>query len=135
MDDDLVALHQVHPAKLAADISASVVSNALLWRHSLATGLLVRVGLPIAGSVVALRFADVERLRHTRAGAYVLAEMPSSAIAVRLAGDVVMAVGSWRRSPALICAGLAVVLAGWSHGCWRNPAKKKPGREVRPGSV
>jgi hypothetical protein len=127
MDNDLVALHQVHPAKLAADITASVVSNALLWRHSVAAGLLVRVGLPMAGSAVVLRFADVERLRDTRAGAYVLADMPPSAMAVRLAGDFVMAIGSWRHSPALIGAGMVIVLAGWSHGLLAEPIKEEAG--------
>lgn len=29
-----VLVHQVHPAKLAVDISASVVSNVLPWKHA-----------------------------------------------------------------------------------------------------
>jgi hypothetical protein len=102
--------------KLGADISASVLSNVLLWRHRLGAGLLLRVGLPVLGSAVVLRYGDVENLRDTQAGPYVLANMPPAAVAVRLGGDVMMAVGAWRHSPRLIGAGLAVVLAGWSHG-------------------
>lgn len=116
MSADLVALHQVHPVKLGADITGSILSNALLWRHRLGAGLLVRLGLPIAGPAIVLSFADVERLRGTPAGDYVLAHVPPSAMAGRLGGDVVMAIGAWRRSPGLIGAGLVVVLAGWSHG-------------------
>jgi hypothetical protein len=55
-------VHQVHPAKLAADISASVISNALLWKHILAPGLVVRYLLLVLGSLLVMRFGDVERL-------------------------------------------------------------------------
>jgi hypothetical protein len=68
------------------------VSNVLLWRHLLRAGLAVRLALPVLGSALVLRFADLEPLRETPAGAYVLANMPLSAMAVRLAGDVMMAV-------------------------------------------
>lgn len=116
MDADRVALHQVHPAKLGADITASVVSNFLLWRHDLRSGLAVRVALPMLGSALVLGFANLEPLRDKPQGAYVLANMPPSAMAVRLAGDVVMAAGSWRRSPRMILVGIIVIVAGWSHG-------------------
>jgi hypothetical protein len=119
LTDDVVALHQVHPVKLGADISASALSNALPWRHRLGAGLPVRLGLPVFGSAVVLGFGEVETLRDSAAGRYVLANMPPSAVAVRLGGDVIMAFGAWRRSPRLMCAGLAVVLVGWSHGLLR----------------
>jgi hypothetical protein len=115
MSNDLVLLHQVHPLKLGADVSAEVISDALLWRHRLAAGLLVRFGLAIIGSSLVLSFANVERLRSSPAGAYVLAHMLPEAMAVRLAGDDLMAVGAWRHSPSA-GRGPQVVIAGWSHG-------------------
>jgi hypothetical protein len=36
--------------------------------------------------------------------------------AIRSISAVTIAVGGWRRSPALILAGLALVGLGWSHG-------------------
>ena len=33
--------HQIHPLKLAVDITTSLGSTWLLWRHELALGLLV----------------------------------------------------------------------------------------------
>jgi hypothetical protein len=117
--DDRVLLHQVHPVKLAADISASLVSNTLLWRHRPLAGIVIRYALPVVGSAVVLSFADVERLRDTAAGRYVLANMSPGAMAVRLAGDAVMAVGSWYRRPPLIALGLVIVAAGWSQGLHR----------------
>jgi hypothetical protein len=38
VDSESILLHQVHPVKLAFDISASIVSNALLWQHRLTAG-------------------------------------------------------------------------------------------------
>jgi hypothetical protein len=114
--DDRLLSHQVLPAKLAVDVAASFVSNALLWRHHLGLGLLVRFGLPLVGSALVLSFADGEGLRSTPAGAYVLAAMPPGAMAARLAGDALMAVGSWHHQPPAIAAGLLIVVASWSHG-------------------
>jgi hypothetical protein len=122
--DDRVLLHQVHPVKLAADISASLISNTLLWRHRLVAGIVTRYALPIAGSVIVLSAADVEGLRGTAAGRYVLANMSPAAVAVRLAGDVVMALGSWYRRPRLIGLGLLIVVAGWSQGLLGEAVKQ-----------
>jgi hypothetical protein len=122
-------LHQVHPAKLATDISVSVVSTVLFWRHRLVPGLLVfAVPAPVASAVVLRR--DLSGYRDSAAGRYVLAHMPPSMQAVRAAGAVAMAVGSWRRRPALIVAGLALVGLGWSHGLLRPRATARPGSIV-----
>jgi hypothetical protein len=48
----------------------------------------------------------------------VLAHMPPSAQAVRLAGDALMGLGAHRRSAALLIAGALVIAAGWSHAAW-----------------
>jgi hypothetical protein len=125
MDRDAVLIHQVHPLKIGADVTASMVSNVLLWRHRLAPAMAVRLGLPIAGSAVVLSSADMDRLRGSAAGRYVLAHMPPSAVIVRLTGDVIMAAGAWRRSWRMVGLGALTVAAGWSHGLW--------GPDVRSG--
>src|SRR5260370_22641491 len=86
VDRDAVLVHQVHPVKLAFDIAASLVSNALLWQHRLAAGLASRYLLPIAGSVLVLSFGDLDRLRNTKRGPYVLHHMPTATPALPLAG-------------------------------------------------
>jgi hypothetical protein len=78
-----------------------------------------RYALPAVGSAIVLSSTDVERLRDTAAGRYILANMSPAAVAVRLAGDVVMAGGSWFRRPPLIALGLLIVAAGWSEGLVR----------------
>jgi hypothetical protein len=55
-------VHQVHPGKLAADITASVVSSALLWRGRLLCGLVVHYLVPPLGSALVLARADLARL-------------------------------------------------------------------------
>jgi hypothetical protein len=109
-------VHQVHPVKLAADIGASLLSLALLWRGHRRTGMAVHFAGPLLGSAVVLSTADLPRLAITPAGRYVQQHMPPAAQALRLAGDALTVRGARRHSFALIAAGLAVVAAGWSHG-------------------
>jgi hypothetical protein len=115
---DRLLVHQVHPAKIGADVTASIASNLLLWRAKPRAAAVVRVVLPLAGSVATLGLADLDALAHTRRGHYVLAHMPPSAQAVRLLGDVVMACGARQRSRSLLVAGAVVIATGWSHALW-----------------
>jgi hypothetical protein len=115
---DKVLVHQAHPAKIGADVTASVVSNILLWTARPKAALAVRVLLPVVGSAAVLRLADLDALAATRRGRYVRAHMPLPAQAVRLAGDAVMGLGARRRSPLLLVVGAAVIAAGWSHATW-----------------
>ena len=121
MPIDAVQVHQVHPVKLGFDITASIVSNFLLWRHRLGWGILTRYLLPPIGSAVVLRYGDVEALGQTQRGRYVLEHMPPATTALRLAGDTVMAVGAWRRRPSWMLAGTLLVVAGWLHGLFFEP--------------
>jgi hypothetical protein len=111
-------IHQVHPAKMGTDVAAAVVSSALLWREHPMAAVAVRCVLPLAASAVVLSVADLDRLSRTRRARYVLAHMPPSAQAVRMAGDALMGLGAYRRSAPLLLAGAAVVAAGWSHPLW-----------------
>jgi hypothetical protein len=127
VDADMILVHQVHPLKLAADVSASIVSNILLWQHRLGPALLARYLPPIVGSALVIRFGDMDALRQTRRARYVREHMPPVSTAIRLAGDVVMGIGSWRRRPGWISAGALIVAAGWSHGLVFRPPKPSSG--------
>jgi len=111
-------IHQVHPAKMGADVAAAVVSSALLWRDHPRAAVAVRCVMPLAASAVVLSVADLDRLSRTRRARYVLAHMPPSAQALRLAGDALMGLGAHRRSAPLLLAGAAIIAAGWSHPLW-----------------
>jgi hypothetical protein len=111
-------VHQAHLAKIGTDVTASFVSDILLWQARPKAAIAVRVLLPLAGSAAVICLADLDTLASTRRGRYVLAHMPPSAQAVRLAGDVLMALGAHRHRAALLVAGAAVIVAGWSHAAW-----------------
>ena len=121
---DKVLVHQVHPAKVGADVTAALVSNVLLWRGGRpGIAIAARLVPAVAGSAAVLSLADLDALARTRRGRYVLAHMPPSAQAVRLAGDAVMGFGARRHSVPLLLAGAAVVVAGWSHGAWPRTSR------------
>ena len=46
---DKTLVHQVHPAKISADVTASIVSNVLLWKGEVKTAITVRVVVPVLG--------------------------------------------------------------------------------------
>jgi hypothetical protein len=112
-----VLYHQIHPAKFATDLTVELASTVLLWRHRLVAGLFVRfVPALVASAVLMRRTEDLERLRASAAGRYVHNHMTPQAQGVRALGDVLTAVGAWRRRPLILVLGWAVVAAGWSGG-------------------
>jgi hypothetical protein len=119
-DPDALILHQVHPVKLAVDGASAVASLWLLWRGRTGLGFAVHYLAPLAASALLLR-GDLDRLRVTRAGQYLLS-MPQGAHALRAAGDTLMVRGARRHEPRLIAAGLVAVAAGWSSGLLRRGA-------------
>jgi hypothetical protein len=130
--EERVLYHQIHPAKLATDLTAEVVSTVLLWRHCLISGLLVRlVPAIVASAVLMRRTEDLERLRSSAAGRYVHDYMTPRAQGVRALGDVLTAIGAWRRRPSVIVLGWAVVGAGWSRGLLSQERRGEPDGEGR----
>jgi hypothetical protein len=125
-------VHQVHPVKLGADISASVLSLVLIWRGHRRTGMAVHLALPVLGSALVLATADLSRLATTPAGRYVQQHMPPTAQAIRLAGDALTVRGAGRHLPGLIAAGLAVVVAGWCHGLLPGLDRNRSAVDARP---
>jgi hypothetical protein len=111
-----ILFHQIHPAKLATDIAAAVVSLYFLWQHELAVGLATHIIPPPVGSAAVIRFADLEPYKTSRIGAYLARYMTPTAQAARLAGDLITVVAAWYHSPADIVVGLAIILAGWTYG-------------------
>jgi hypothetical protein len=123
VDSRRALLHQVHPAKLATDITAEAAPGFLLWQGKPTARLVVRLAPPALASALLLR-RDLEPLTQTARGRYVLAHMPPSAQAIRAAGDVLTAWGAWRRSVPVILAGVAMIAAGWSFGLRARPGPR-----------
>ena len=108
--------HQIHPAKLATDIGAALVSLPLLWLHWLWLGLAVHFAPPVIASALLLRFADLEPQKNSAFGRYVRRMMTRPVEATRILGDLVMVIAAWYRAPFGIAAGAAIVLLAWLSG-------------------
>jgi hypothetical protein len=108
--------HQIHPAKLATDILVEPISLYFFWRHELWIGLATHFLPPILATALVMRFVDLEALRDSPLGRYVGRHMTRTVEAARMAGDLVMLAGAWLRSPWIIAAGAAVVVAAWLSG-------------------
>ena len=129
MDRDTYLLYQVHPAKLAADGSADVVSTLLMWQRRVPAALLAGFLPAGIGSAIVSR-RDLSGLRRTRPGHYVLTHIPPSAQAVRFAGQVVAWRAAYRHRPWGIAAGHFLIMAGWSFG-FAGPPVDRAGQEEK----
>lgn len=108
--------HQIHPAKLAADILAGLVSLYAFWNHWLWLGLAIHLVPPIIASALLMRFADLEPLKASPLGRYVGRHMTRAVEGARLAGDLITVLGAWLRLWWVIVLGVAVVAAAWLSG-------------------
>jgi hypothetical protein len=115
-----VLYHQIHPAKLAADIASSFISTYLLWRRRFGLAMLIAFVPAILASALVLRYADLERLKQTPFGHYIGQFMNRRIEAWRFAGQIVMWVGAWYHQFWLIPAGLMAIIAAWMSGLWRK---------------
>src|SRR5437899_2966557 len=108
-----VLYHQIHPAKLAADVSASFISTYLIWQHKFGLAMLSAFVPAILASALVLRLADLECLKQSPFGHYIRQFMNRRIEAWRFAGQVVVWVGAWYHQFWLIPVGLATVIAAW----------------------
>jgi hypothetical protein len=113
--------HQIHPAKLFADISTALVAIDLFWRHALVPGLIIALLPPVLVSAVLLSEANFERVRSSPMGAYLRRFMPPWVQAMRLFGVGVAFYAAWYHFPAGVFSGLALVAICWANGIGRHP--------------
>jgi len=119
-----VLYHQIHPAKVFADISSALIAIDLLWRHEVVPGLIIALLPPVLVSAVLIREADLELYRASPMGAYLRRFMPPWVQAVRLFGVALAFYASWHHVPAGIYGGLALVAVCWANGVLREGARR-----------
>ena len=112
--------HQIHPAKLFADISTALIGIDLFWRHELAAGLIIALVAPVLVSAVLVQEADLEGYRSSGMGAYLRRFMPPWVQAVRHFGIALAFYASWYDVPAGVIGGLALVAVCWGAGAVRD---------------
>jgi hypothetical protein len=116
--------HQIHPAKLFADISTALIGIDLFWRHELAPGLIIALFPPLLVSAVLLREANLDRYRSSPMGAYLRRFMPPWVQAVRLFGVAFAYYASWHQVAAGIYGGLALIAVCWANGLFATAARR-----------
>lgn len=112
-----ILYHQVHPLKLATDISTAVGSLVLLAEHHLGLALTVMFVPSILVSATWSASACSRRPMSRSVGTYLRRYMTKTMQGVCLLGMGLVAVGTWVRAWWLLPIGAAVVLWGW-FGSW-----------------
>ena len=105
--------HQIHPAKLATDITAAIAFLFFLWRHELGLALISGFVPPIiiSGTMMIWPF-NLEKPKNSLLGRYISKYMTPTIEATRLLTLVPMAWGAWTHHVWLIALGLAVLFDG-----------------------
>jgi len=116
-----VLYHQIHPVKLATDVTTAIVAAWLLWQHRFWIALIVGFIPSILVTAALLRWADLEPYRQSRFGLYVARFMTRRVEAARFAGLIPLWGGAWTREPVAIAAG-----AAWIVGCWLWGLRARP---------
>ena len=117
-----VLYHQIHPAKLAADVGGSLASTYLMWCRRFVAAMLAAFVPAVVASVLVIRYADVEKRKHSPFGRYIGRYMDRRVEAWRFFGQVVIWVGSWHGVGKLVPIVWAIVVAAWTSGIWRKPS-------------
>jgi hypothetical protein len=111
-----VFYHQLHPAKLAGDISASIISAYLMWQHEFVWAMVAAFGIAMLASAIVTPTVDIRRLKNSRFGRYVNTFMTRPIEAWRFGGQIIMWIGAWYHWFWLIPVGALTVLAAWMSG-------------------
>jgi hypothetical protein len=127
-----VLYHQIHPAKLFADIATALVAIDLFWRHALAPGLIIALLPPLLVSTVLVREGNFERYRSSPMGAYLRRFMPPWVQAMRLFGVGVAFYAAWYHVPAGVIGGIALVALCWGAGAVGDGTRLLRRRSERP---
>ncbi len=108
--------HQIHPAKLATDISTSIVSTFLFWNHEIVLGLLIGIIPSTIVSALIIGYVDLESYRSSRLGQYVVKYMTGPMQGLRLVGQIIAWLGAWYQSLWTVAFGFLIILLAWSRG-------------------
>lgn len=108
--------HQIHPAKLATDSSAAIISLYYFWQHHLALALGFHFLPPIIASYIIIKYVSVETQKKSGFGRYIKNHMSHKMEGLRFSGDIIMVIAAWYHSGTGIFFGLMVVLFAWLKG-------------------
>ncbi len=119
--------HQLRPAKLAADISGSIISTYLVWQHHFWWAMVGAFAPALLGSALVMEFADLDKLKSSRMGRYIERFMNHWVEACASAdksscGSVRGTTNGGRFQSATL-----IVISAWSSGLLRSDSAVRPG--------
>ncbi len=107
---------QIHPAKLATDVSMSILSLYLFRLHHFVQALVLHIVPSVVVGYLIIQYVSLERYARSRLGHYLAKYMTNKMQLLRLPGDVVTVVGAWFQVLWVIGLGLIVIGFGWARG-------------------
>jgi hypothetical protein len=111
---------QIHPLRLAADWLSGFAACYLFWQQEIAGGLIIAFIPSLFVSLVLMRFVDLEKVKNSTFGRYYKRTYKQILDTFRLAGFVVMAVGSYYHSLPAAGAGLLLIIGTWTIGIFQK---------------
>ena len=108
--------HQIHPLKLAVDVSTGFYTTYLMWQYQVTMFLLIFLLPSVIITLLLVKFADLEKLKNSPFGKYIGGHMTKTAGGIRFLGQIMMWLAAWYHLPAFILLGFLVIMAGWLNG-------------------
>ena len=121
---DKLLYHQLHPAKLAVDISTAIVAAVFFWQQHLFRGLAIGLVPPIVASILIIRFVDLERVKASWFGGYAARHMTRPLEIARLAGMAIVWTAAWYRSGYYCVVGTLVIIFAWARGALKESGER-----------
>jgi hypothetical protein len=111
-----ILYHQIHWLKLLTDISVSILTTYLIWYHNVFWFLIFCLAPSVIASYLIIKFVNLGKLKESSLGKYIEKHMTSLIEAIRMAGQIIVWIGSWYHLTFLIVIGILIVIAGWCKG-------------------
>ena len=107
---------QIHPVRLITDWSAGIGACYLFWIQELWFGVALGFLPSLVISLLVFRFADLEKIKNSKFGAYFQRTYNKTADLIRFAGFVILAGASWWHIVPAMVLGFLIIIGTWTYG-------------------
>ena len=108
--------HEIHPVKLAVDISTAFLSIYFYWVQDFILGTVIGYLPSVIGTAVIIKWINLEKIKQSSFGRYIDKYMTNTMRLIRIAGLIVATIAAWYNIWWLVFVGLLVILLAWLRG-------------------
>lgn len=108
--------HEIHPVKLAVDVSTTLLSIYFYWVQDFILGTIIGYLPSVIVTVVMIKWVNLEKIKQSPSGRYIDKYMTNTMRLIRFAGLIVSTIAAWYNTWWLVLVGLLVILFVWLHG-------------------